>query len=114
LAVSYLSKQIPVIRKYTIEHEWISYDTDTKVIHTNLITSKKKAAQVGITNFASEALGDIVHIDLPKIGTKFKKVQSVGGIESVKIAAEIYAPLAGQVTLVNLFCYLYPGQSSTD
>lgn len=53
---------------------------------------------MGITSFASEALGDIVHLDLPKVATKFKKMQSVGGIESVKIAADIYAPVAGEIT----------------
>lgn len=81
-------QQFAVITKYTKEHEWIRYDTD------------KQTAKIGITDYAQKELGDIVHIDVPKIGLVFKQNQSIGAIESVKVAADIYAPVAGEVLSV--------------
>ena len=73
--------------KFTGQHEWLKIDG--------------AVATVGITNFAAEQLGDIVFIDLPKVGAKLKKDAAAAVIESVKAASEVYAPLDGEVTEVN-------------
>lgn len=56
---------------------------------------------IGITDHAQAQLGDIVHVDLPDVGTAFEKGEELGSIESVKTAAEFYAPVSGTVTAVN-------------
>lgn len=56
---------------------------------------------VGITDFAQNALGDIVFIDLPEVGTTFEKGDSFGSVESVKAASDVYAPVSGKVTEIN-------------
>lgn len=55
----------------------------------------------GITDFAQEALGDIVFVDLPEVGDKFDKGDSFGSVESVKAASDVYAPVGGTVTEIN-------------
>ena len=74
-------------KKYTKEHEWVEVDGDT--------------ATVGITNHAQESLGDIVFIDLPKIGKEVKSNEELCVIESVKAASDIYAPIDGEVIEIN-------------
>jgi glycine cleavage system H protein len=73
---------------YTADHEWIN-TTDTK------------AAIVGITVHAQDALGDVVFVDLPAVGATFKKGDVAGVVESVKAAADIYMPVTGEVVAVN-------------
>jgi glycine cleavage system H protein len=73
--------------KYTEKHEWVKIEGDT--------------ATFGITDFAQNALGDIVFVDLPKVGKQLKKAQSLGTIESVKAAEDIYAPISGEVIETN-------------
>ena len=77
----------PNDRKYTKEHEWIKVDG--------------KSATVGITNYAQEALGDIVFVELPKAGAELEKGKTLGTVESVKSVSEIYAPVSGTVAAVN-------------
>jgi len=74
--------------KYTQEHEWID-------------TSNPQRATVGITRHAQDALGDIVFVDLPKVGATFKRGDVAGVVESVKAAADLYMPAAGEVVEVN-------------
>ena len=74
-------------KKYTKEHEWVEVDGDT--------------ATVGITNHAQESLGDIVFIDLPKVGKEVKSNEELCVIESVKAASDIYAPIDGEVIEIN-------------
>jgi len=69
--------------KYTKSHEWVQYFPETKL------------ARVGISNFAQEQLGEIVHVELPAIGKKVAELESTVVIESVKIAADVYTPVAG-------------------
>ncbi len=76
------------MKKYTKTHEWVE-----------VIESKK--AKVGITTHAQEELGDIVYVDLPKVGTEIKKGEQFMSIESVKAAEDIYAPVSGTITAVN-------------
>lgn len=72
---------------YTKDHEWIQVKGDTGI--------------VGITDFAQNHLGDIVYVELPKVGTKVKFHQTLGVIESVKAVADVYSPVSGEVIEVN-------------
>nr|XP_048315720.1 glycine cleavage system H protein, mitochondrial-like [Myodes glareolus] len=74
-------------RKFTEKHEWI--------------TTENGIGTVGISNFAQEALGDVVYCSLPEVGTKLKKQDEFGALESVKAASELYSPLSGDVTQVK-------------
>jgi glycine cleavage system H protein len=74
--------------KYTPEHEWIQLEDH-------------EAAVVGITLHAQDALGDVVFVDLPEVGKTYAKGEVSGVVESVKAAADIYMPVAGEVTEVN-------------
>jgi glycine cleavage system H protein len=74
--------------KYFVKsHEWIQVE--------------KGVATVGISDYAQSELGEIVHVDLPKLGDKFKSGESLGAVESVKTAADIYSPIEGIVGEVN-------------
>ena len=77
----------PTDFKYTKEHEWIKADGAT--------------ATIGITHYAQESLGDIVFVDLPKLGTQLQGGKSFGSVESVKAVSDLYAPASGTVTEVN-------------
>lgn len=74
--------------KFTSEHEWL------KVEGGNVIV-------VGITEFAQDALGDLVYVELPEVGRKVKKGDDFAVVESVKTAAEVYTPVTGEVVAVN-------------
>ena len=74
--------------KYTQEHEWIQLEDH-------------EAAVVGITLHAQDALGDVVFVDLPEVGRVYAQGDVAGAVESVKAAADIYMPVAGEVTEVN-------------
>jgi glycine cleavage system H protein len=73
--------------RYTKKHEWIHVDGDTGV--------------VGITDHAQEQLGDVVYVELPKIGAKLQAMQSFGTIESVKAVSDLYSPMSGEVAEIN-------------
>lgn len=79
--------QIPTHLKYTKDHEWIS--------------GAGPIVRVGITDFAQSALGDIVYIQMPKLGEVVKANAVCGEVESTKSVSEIYAPLSGTVVKVN-------------
>ena len=73
--------------RYTKEHEWVRVEGDTGV--------------VGITDHAQKELGDIVYVDLPKLGAVIEAGKSLGSVESVKAVSDIYAPVSGEVSEVN-------------
>ncbi|MDO8720382.1 MAG: glycine cleavage system protein GcvH [Polaromonas sp.] len=73
--------------KYTEDHEWLSIEGDT--------------ATVGITVHAQDALGDVVFVELPAVGSVFAQKDTAGVVESVKAAADVYMPVSGEVTEVN-------------
>jgi len=77
----------PTDRKYTKEHEWIQPNGNT--------------ATIGITDHAQEALGDIVFVELPKVGSELVTGKSFGTVESVKAVSDLYAPASGTVTEIN-------------
>ncbi len=73
--------------RYTKEHEWVSVEGDTGTI--------------GITHHAQSELGDIVYVDLPKLGDAVAQGKTFGSVESVKAVSDIYAPVSGEVVAVN-------------
>jgi glycine cleavage system H protein len=77
----------PVEFKYTKEHEWLNVDGGTGTI--------------GITDHAQQSLGDIVFVELPKVGVELVAGQSFGTVESVKAVSDLFAPVSGTVTEVN-------------
>lgn len=77
----------PANYKYTKEHEWINVDG--------------AKGTVGITDYAQSSLGDIVFVDLPKVGEKVEAGKIFGSVESVKAVSDLYAPASGTVTAVN-------------
>jgi len=79
---------IPAELKYTASHEWVRKEADGSVT-------------VGITEFAQDALGDIVFVELPTVGKSYGAGNDAAVVESVKAASDIYAPLAGEVIAVN-------------
>jgi glycine cleavage system H protein len=80
---------IPTELQYTKEHEWVAS------------TSTGNVFRMGITDFAQEALGDIVYIQLPKIGQDVIAGSVCGEIESTKSVSEIYSPLTGKISAIN-------------
>jgi glycine cleavage system H protein len=77
----------PADRKYTKDHEWIRLDGEV--------------AEIGITDFAQDQLGDVVFVELPNPGGKITAGESFGSIESVKAVSELFAPMSGEVVEVN-------------
>ncbi len=77
----------PETLKYTKEHEWVLIDGDV--------------ATVGITRYAADALGEIVYVDLPKVGSNTSYMKICGEIESTKSVGELYAPMDGEVVETN-------------
>lgn len=86
--------------KYSEDHEYIRVDGAT--------------GTVGITNYAQDQLGDIVFVELPKVGQKLKKGDEAAVVESVKAASEIYSPVSGTVTAVNDKLGSEPGLINTS
>jgi glycine cleavage system H protein len=87
----------PTDRKYTKEHEWISGD-----------------GKIGITTHAQDSLGDIVFVELPKVGTELTSGKTFGTVESVKAVSDLYAPASGTVTEVNGELATAPEQVNKD
>lgn len=72
---------------YTSDHEWLAIDGDV--------------ATVGITDYAQSQLGDVVFVELPKLGRTLKKAEAAAVVESVKAASDVYAPISGEVLATN-------------
>jgi glycine cleavage system H protein len=87
----------PTDRKYTKEHEWITAD-----------------GTIGITDHAQESLGDIVFVELPKVGTEITMGKAFGTVESVKAVSDLFAPVSGTVTAVNEALAIGPEQVNKD
>jgi len=90
----------PTNRSYTAEHEWVLVEGDV--------------ATIGITAYAAEKLGDVVFVDLPKIGTSTTYMKICGEIESTKSVGELYAPLDGEVVEINDVVVSAPETVNTD
>jgi len=85
---------------YTKEHEWVRVEGDTGVI--------------GITDHAQKELGDIVYVDLPKVGASAERGKTLGSVESVKAVSDVYAPVSGEVLEVNELLATAPEKLNED
>jgi len=92
---------IPNDLQYTEEHEYIR-------------KAKDGNAEIGITDYAQGELGDVVYVELPKVGAKFSKHDVFGTIEAVKAVSELFAPIAGEVVAVNDRLDKEPALVNTD
>ncbi|GAB4098694.1 glycine cleavage system protein GcvH [Sinomonas halotolerans] len=80
---------VPADLSYTAEHEWVSKEPGGGVV------------RIGITDFAQDALGDVVYVQMPEVGTEVAANAVVGEVESTKSVSDIYAPVAGEVVARN-------------
>lgn len=78
---------IPENLRYSKDHEWVSVEGDI--------------ASIGITDYAQHSLGDVVYIDMPRVGDKFGAHEAFGSVESVKAVSEVFTPIAGEIVEVN-------------
>ncbi len=78
---------IPENLRYSKDHEWVMVENDI--------------ATIGITDYAQHSLGDVVYIDMPRVGDKLNTHESFGSVESVKAVSEIFTPVAGEISEVN-------------
>ena len=90
----------PTDRKYTKEHEWINVEG--------------RNVTIGITSYAQESLGDIVFVELPKVGADITAGKAFGTVESVKAVSDLYAPASGTVTEVNAELATAPEKINQD
>jgi len=90
----------PADYKYTKEHEWLKIDGNTGTI--------------GITDYAQNSLGDIVFVELPKVGTEIAAGKTFGSVESVKAVSDLFAPVSGTVTEINEALNTSPEQVNKD
>ncbi len=90
----------PDDRRYTKDHEWIRLSGDT--------------AEIGITDFAQQQLGDVVFMELPEVGSRLTAGEAFGSIESVKAVSELFAPVAGEVIEVNEALKDHPEAANAD
>ena len=91
---------IPEDIKYTKDHEWIRFDNDM--------------ATIGITDYAQGELGDIVFMELPNLGKKVSRGDTVGTIEAVKTVADVYSPISGEIIKVNSLLENQPDLLNSD
>lgn len=93
--------QIPEDLRYSSDHEWIRLEEGNRV-------------RVGITDFAQDALGDVVFVDLPEVGRSVTGGESVSEVESTKSVSDIYAPVSGEVVEVNSDLVDAPDKLNSD
>ncbi|KAH9819235.1 glycine cleavage H-protein-domain-containing protein [Melampsora americana] len=87
--ISITATRFAITKRYTKEHEWVSFDDSTQV------------ATIGITDYAQKSLGDVVFVETPELEIQVAQGDQMGAVESVKAASDIYAPVSGVVTEVN-------------
>ena len=92
--------EVPAELRYTPEHEWIRVEGDQAII--------------GVTDFAQDALTDVVWVELPDVGMSVGVMESCGSVESVKSVSEIYAPITGEITEANESLEDAPEQINQD
>ncbi|MBR0811758.1 glycine cleavage system protein GcvH [Bradyrhizobium diazoefficiens] len=85
---------------YTSDHEWLAIDGDV--------------ATIGITDYAQQQLGDVVFVELPKVGRALKKAEAAAVVESVKAASDVYAPVTGEVLEANAELAAEPALVNSD
>ena len=85
---------------YTTDHEWLRIEGDV--------------ATIGVTDYAQSQLGDVVFVELPKVGRSLKKAEAAAVVESVKAASDVYAPISGEVLEVNAELASEPALVNSD
>lgn len=90
----------PETFRYTKEHEWVMLEGDI--------------ATIGITFHAQSELGDIVYVDLPKVGSEVEQGKTFGSVESVKAVSDVYAPVGGEITAINEDLLTSPEKLNAD
>ncbi len=95
--------QVPGDLGYTDDHEWV------RVVSNDPLT-----VRIGITDYAQDALGDVVFVELPSTGTAVVAGSSMGEVESTKSVSDVYAPISGEVTAVNEGLDASPGRLNDD
>jgi glycine cleavage system H protein len=90
----------PASFRYTKQHEWVDVKGDV--------------ASIGVTDYAQQELGDVVFVELPKVGSHITAGKSLGTVESVKAVSEIYAPVSGEVTEANEELHNTPEKINSD
>ena len=93
--------KIPEGLLYTESHEWVKVEDSTLQDEGSKVT-------IGLTDYAQSQLKDIVYVDVPEIGSEFKKGDSIGVVESVKTVADIYSPITGKVIETNILLKDHP------
>jgi glycine cleavage system H protein len=91
---------VPTDRRYTKDHEWIRLEGN--------------AGTIGITEYAQHELGDVVFVELPKLGARLKSGQTMGTVESVKAVSDIFSPVSGEVIEINETLAQAPEQINKD
>jgi glycine cleavage system H protein len=91
---------VPTDRRYTKEHEWVRLEGN--------------AGTIGITEYAQHELGDVVFVELPKLGARLKSGQTMGTVESVKAVSDIFSPVGGEVIEINETLAQSPEQINKD
>ncbi len=94
---------------FSDDHEYVTVDGDTAPAGV-----AGMIATVGITDYAQNALGDVVYVELPKVGANISKGDQAGVVESVKSASEVYAPVSGEIVAVNAALEGDPAQVNQD
>ncbi len=95
------SAKIPEDLHYTESHEWVRTEEDGTLT-------------IGITDYAQSSLGDVVHLELPKVGAVLEINQDAAVVESVKAASDIYAPIGGEIIAINEALAADPAQINSD
>ncbi|KAK9461216.1 glycine cleavage H-protein-domain-containing protein [Lipomyces oligophaga] len=90
------AEDFPAGLKYTEEHEWLAIEEGSIGV-------------IGVTSYASRSLGDVVYVELPAVGTKILAGETIGAVESVKSASDIYSPVSGEIVEVNESLEKKPG-----
>ena len=98
--VSISTMSIPEDLRYTNDHEWVRVEGDQ--------------VRIGITDYAQDALGDVVNVDLPTVGDTVELGGAIGEVESTKSVSDIYAPVSGKVAVVNEALEAAPGKLNED
>lgn len=80
--------EVPADRRYSAEHEWALVEDDGTI-------------RIGISEFAQHELGDVIYVELPKVGARVKQKDQMGEIESVKAVSELFSPISGEIVEVN-------------
>lgn len=91
---------IPENLRYSKDHEWVSVEGDV--------------ASIGITDYAQSSLGDVVYIDMPRVGDKFDAHEAFGSVESVKAVSEVFTPIGGEIVEVNTALNDTPEKVNSD